>query len=200
MRYTRAVLAWTLIFCKSEAYEPQLLATLHADAQVNTLVWAPAGALLATGEDEKTIQLWNVGTATATALLQSRAHYYSVQAVAYSPDGRLLASGNDDNTVTIWNVSTRKALTILEGHRDWTLSVAWNPSGKVLASSSSDGSVKLWDTALEMYSHICCPSWLRVDTGLYWKWPTCFRWIRRAGEYLGCCERQPIRGTSPNTT
>ncbi|MDT7949765.1 MAG: hypothetical protein RQ897_15615, partial [Thermoflexus sp.] len=60
------------------------------------------GRLLASGSDDKTVILWDVGTGERVRTLTG--HTDDVNSVAFSPDGRLLASGSGDGTVILWGV------------------------------------------------------------------------------------------------
>ncbi len=120
------------------------------DCQVRSLAFSPDGKLLATGNADHTIWLWDVAAQKPVAVLKR--HEEPVQAVAFSPDGQILAAGSSDKTVTLWSVGTRKLLAILKGHTNLVSGVSFSPDGKVLASVSRDRSLKLWDVAQQRES------------------------------------------------
>ena len=64
-----------------------------------------SGGLLATGKDDGTINLWQVGSAgvTLVATLTGQ-HEGPVRALAFSPNGDWLASGGSDQNVVVWAV------------------------------------------------------------------------------------------------
>ena len=108
---------------------------------VLAVAFSPNGKVLATGERDGRVRLWDV--ITGKELLTLRGHSNWVNSVAWSGDSQTLASGSDDNTVKLWNVQTGDCVRILEGHGNSVLSVAWN--GDTLASGSHDKTVKLWN-------------------------------------------------------
>ncbi|MBF2002640.1 MAG: hypothetical protein IGS38_18185 [Synechococcales cyanobacterium M58_A2018_015] len=108
-----------------------------------SVAFSPDGSLLATGDTDSQIRLWNSITGEQIASWQG--HDDWVRSVAFSPDGKLLASGSEDKTIRLWTVATGQCLTTLIGHRSWVRSVTFSPDGKQLASGSDDGTVRVWE-------------------------------------------------------
>src|SRR5262249_18565541 len=69
-------------------------------AGVNCLAFAPDGALSATGGDDMTLALWDVGTGQLRSCIA--AHSGMVEAVAFAPDGRTVATACEDWKVRRW--------------------------------------------------------------------------------------------------
>ena len=111
-------------------------------------VWSiavsPRSELLATGDSDYMIRLWDVSTGTELSALEG--HEHSVRSIAFSHDGKILASGSSDKTVRIWDVHDGKCLHVLKEHNNQVLCVAFTEPG-VLASCGSDHTIKLWDIA-----------------------------------------------------
>ncbi|MBE9250242.1 pentapeptide repeat-containing protein [Dolichospermum sp. LEGE 00240] len=110
---------------------------------VFAVAFSPDGKVLATGEKDGKVRLWNV--ITGREFLALTGHSDSVNSVAWSRDGLTLATGSCDNTVKLWNVQTGDCVRTLEGHINSVLSVAWSGDSQTLASGSDDRSVKLWN-------------------------------------------------------
>ena len=77
------------------------LGAFELPVEAMSLAFSPDGSLLATGDQDGTIMLWNVANQAVVATLTG--HDNEVKHLAFSPDGRLLASAGAD-TVRIWGV------------------------------------------------------------------------------------------------
>jgi WD40 repeat protein len=105
------------------------------------VAFSPTGKLLATGDADGAIRLWQV--ADWKKLLTLKGHTNWIWSVMFNPDGSVLASASDDKTVRLWDTRSGECRCILpHTHRIW--SVAFSPDGKTIASGSEDSTVKLW--------------------------------------------------------
>jgi WD40 repeat protein len=118
---------------------------LSGNVSVYSVAFSPDGRLLASGDWDKTIKLWDVATGSLVRTLKG--HTGGVNSVAFSPDGRLLASGSGDGTIKLWDVATGSLVRTLSGHTNNVNSVAFSPDGRLLASGSDDNTIKLWEVA-----------------------------------------------------
>jgi WD40 repeat protein len=112
---------------------------------IRAVAFSPDGRTLASGGDDNTIKLWDLGTGKLKATLSG--HEDAVRAVEFAPDGKTIASGSKDGTVKLWNADTFELKATLEGHDDYVTSVAFSPDGKTVASTAFDNTVKLWNSA-----------------------------------------------------
>ncbi|MDB9313020.1 WD40 repeat domain-containing protein [Spirulina sp. CS-785/01] len=101
----------------------------------------PNGYILASGEQEGTIKLWNLRTGQLVAAFPG--HQGKVRSLAFTPDGEYLLSGGEDRILKIWDPETQQRLTLLRGHTGRIMDISPHPSGQFFASSSRDG-VRLW--------------------------------------------------------
>jgi WD40 repeat protein len=129
----------------------------HTSA-VHSVAFSPDGKILASGSDDATIKLWDVGARKEWTTL--RGHTGPISSVAFMPDGKVLASGSADGTVKLWDVDTgqeRSAFRVppIRFVQLSVSSLAFTPDGKILATGVSkrtpdrqlDGAVILWEVA-----------------------------------------------------
>ena len=117
----------------------------HAGA-VNTAVFNPDGATLASAGDDGSVRLWDAATGAPRGP-PLRGHSNRVWSLAYSADGRFIASGSEDTTVRLWDAASGAALAMLPGHRLRVWALAFSPDGRTLATGSDDRKIRLWDLA-----------------------------------------------------
>ena len=117
----------------------------HTD-YVWSLAFKPNSYLLASGSNDNTIRIWDVGDRDNLRHVRTlRGHTGAVYSVAWSPDGRTLASASHDGTVRLWNPNNGINFAVLRGHTESVRCVAWSPDGRILASGSYDDTVRLWN-------------------------------------------------------
>jgi WD40 repeat protein len=127
---------------------PRLKSILHGhNGSVLSVAFSPKGGMLASGENDGTIRLWDAASGQPFGE-PLEGHTGRVNSVVFSPNGELLASGGEDDTIRLWNPTTGKPFgVLLEGHTGGVSSVAFSPTGKVLALGGYDGTIRLWDAA-----------------------------------------------------
>ena len=112
-------------------------------AAMTALAFSPDGSLLAAGDAEHRIKLFDVKSAKTRQTL--RDHGAAITSVAFSPDGTLLASAGKENVIRLWDVKTGQLLKTLDGHTLAVSAVAFSPDGLLLASGGYDKLINLWD-------------------------------------------------------
>src|SRR6266702_281041 len=110
-----------------------------------SVAFSPDGKVLATGDDDGTVRIWN--TATHRQSGQPLSIGDPVESVALSPDGTILATGSDDGAVRLWNTATRHQIGPSFGSHSSVHAVAFSPDGTILATGGSDGTARLWSVA-----------------------------------------------------
>ena len=129
---------WNVQECREETS----LAQGYGETEGVTAV-AMAGAVLASGEAEGGIRLWEADRREETGRLSG--HNGSVNDLSFSADGTVLASGGDDGNVLVWDVSSQERTCSL-GASAGVASVAVSRKGDVVAAAMQDGSLGVWDT------------------------------------------------------
>lgn len=111
-------------------------------SQILSVAFSPDGQLLATGDVNHEIHVWQVET--GKQLLNCKVDEGWVWSVAFSPDGRFLAS-SANRTVNLWDVQTGECIKRFKGYSDRVFSLAFSPDGRLLASGSEDRWVRVWN-------------------------------------------------------
>ncbi|WP_445628359.1 WD40 domain-containing protein [Nostoc sp. DSM 114167] len=126
-----------------------------------SVAFSPNGKLLATGDTNGEIRLYEV--ANSQQLLTCKGHAGWVWSVSFSPDGQVLASGSNDQTIKLWDTSTGECFKTLKGHSGGVRSVTFSPDSQVIASGSDDQTVKLWNTTtgkcVKTLQEVGCSIW-----------------------------------------
>lgn len=97
-------------------------------------------SMLVSGEDDKTIKLWNLATNDVRTLSRQDG---PILGVAMTPDGQQVASASRDNSLFTWNTANGNALMKFPGNFPlWT--VAYSPDGSVIAAAGDGKTISMW--------------------------------------------------------
>jgi RNA polymerase sigma factor (sigma-70 family) len=122
---------------------------------VTSVAFSPDGKMLASGEQDNRIHLWEVSTGKELAQLHGDPIRVpgaeGIDSLAFSPDGtKLVAGGPGASTILLWEVATGRILRRFQGQQGRIFSVAYSPDNQLIASGAGDQTIRLWDVATGM--------------------------------------------------
>ncbi len=104
---------------------------LEPEAAAPDLSFNPDGRLLAAGDRNGTLYVWDA--ANGELLHQMQAHQKSVSGVAYSPDSSTLATAGYDAVARLWDAASYAELEQMIGGTFAVPAIAFTPDGSSLA-------------------------------------------------------------------
>jgi WD40 repeat protein len=124
------------------------LCVLPVARQVRSLAFSPDGKVLAVGDGDGNLLLYQVAT-PGSPPKACKAHEFPLLSLTFSTDGQTLATGSSDmRSIRLWNVAdgTPRPETFAGQVGDvWSL--AFSPDGTRLASGTRDGPIRIWNLA-----------------------------------------------------
>ncbi|MFI6504280.1 helix-turn-helix domain-containing protein [Nonomuraea typhae] len=103
--------------------------------------------LLAVGDSDNNIQIWDVGRPAAPRRLRVLSgHTGYTTALDWHPGGRYLASTSQDGTALLWDLSRpgNTPAARLTGHTGTVRNVSFDPTGDRIATIGRDRTIRIW--------------------------------------------------------
>ena len=109
--------------------------TGHTD-NIESVVFSRDGQMLASGDSNGNIHVWDVATGETLRILEWHDDY--VRTLAFSPDGKMLVS-TSDSEIRFWDINTWETIRKVS---DYDVSIS--PDWKTFVTYGSDRIVKYW--------------------------------------------------------
>jgi WD40 repeat protein len=138
------------------------------------LAFSPKGTILAVGNVDGTVTLWDVASRQEQANLDAGTE--TVSALAFSPDGALLVAAGADSRVRLWDVPGDRLRASWEGHRGpvtarglLPTAGTWHRGGKITPCRSG-----MWHSSAHLLSSEGTPTSFSP-----WPFPQMVEWWPR---------------------
>jgi WD40 repeat protein len=107
------------------------------------VAYSPSGALLAAGEGNGRITIWETVDYKPVLILQASTNW--IMALDFSADSKLLVSEGIDHSLNVWDTTTGKRIKTLPGHAGLLWVIKFSPIENVLVSAGIDCTLLVWD-------------------------------------------------------
>jgi WD40 repeat protein/tRNA A-37 threonylcarbamoyl transferase component Bud32 len=133
---------------------PELMAQLRRPAppppfKLLPLAFSPDGRLLAAGQADNTVKVWDLAKAKVRHVL--RRHAGDLTVLAFSPDSKVLASGDKGGTLNLWDPATGRLFTTLFAAATNMVrsaqAVLFSPDSRLVATLKDERSISLFGIA-----------------------------------------------------
>lgn len=119
-----------------------------SNSHVLRVVFSPDGKLIAAGQQDGTVKVWQVATGTDVITLPGQpVPVYStrefVGAIAFSPSSELLAWGGGQHSIKLLDITSKRVTAQTAVDDSWINAIAFSPNGKDLAIGTNGGGVFL---------------------------------------------------------
>ncbi|AFY95774.1 WD40 repeat domain-containing protein [Chamaesiphon minutus] len=106
-------------------------------------IYHPAGELLATGDTNGDVSLWQIADGQRVAIFQGHSNW--TRALAFSCDGKILASASEDRTVRLWDVQTNRQIATIGPHTHTFRGMKFSRDGRQLAIGCDDCQIRIYN-------------------------------------------------------
>lgn len=134
-----------LYLIDTATYEKRIPIVGHEE-KVTCVNWSPTGQYLATASKDRTVRIWQPGTAQ---VVKSLAHPAALRNVVWSPDGKQLITCAEDGDIRLWNASSGELVKeygkLISMSAPGTKGISWSPLSPTLAIASAEGTINALD-------------------------------------------------------
>ncbi|MCP4582237.1 MAG: TIR domain-containing protein [candidate division Zixibacteria bacterium] len=110
------------------------------DSNVFSLAWSPSSRMLAVGQFDGGVFLWNSKNASFDKIFVTKD---TVKSITWTPNGDVIASGSG-NIISVWDVKASRIIYVIEGHTSNVECLRFCPIAELLISKSQAGDICFW--------------------------------------------------------
>jgi RNA polymerase sigma factor (sigma-70 family) len=116
----------------------------QADTRLYAVCYAPAGGLIAVGDMNLSVRVFNVSDMSLRATIRMDGSFI-FGALEFSPDGLWIATGLSGGELRVWDARSGEKVWDRGKHGGYVHNVAFGGDGRTLISGANDGVGYLWD-------------------------------------------------------
>ncbi|GFY59559.1 chromatin assembly factor 1 subunit B [Trichonephila inaurata madagascariensis] len=155
------VLIWYITHQDNKSIKIECASDLYRhNKSVNVVRFSPNGELLASGDDEGAMFVWqlkerdisetpkdeeNANQEDWFPLKLLRGHLEDIYDISWSSDGNFLVSASMDNTAIIWDMQKFQKVHICSDSKGYVQGVTWDPLNSFIASIGSDRALRIFN-------------------------------------------------------
>ena len=139
---------------------------------VSALKFSSDGALLATGNRDGQIKVWDVQNHRCLSKMQRMGRFDRASELVFSPDGQCLASsGGRYDAIYLWHLKTGEQIAkftvdeeLQPRYRPGVIPLAFSPDGRILVGGTPENTFSVWDIETgERLAHLTGQSAMVID-------------------------------------
>ena len=119
------------------------VAFLDTSTWVSTVSFSHFSELIAIGDENGLIQLWNTNSWTPVSFLSS--HDKGIIKLLFSDDDKQLLSLSADETIKIWDVDTKTVIHEFSERTEYVTDMVFTPDNHYLIMVSKNKKIQFWD-------------------------------------------------------
>ncbi|XP_041352370.1 echinoderm microtubule-associated protein-like 6 isoform X2 [Gigantopelta aegis] len=123
--------------------KPQCLVQGHAEGELWALAVHPRKPMFATGSDDQTLRLWNMGNYD---LLSKTTLEHKIRSCAFDNDGQHIAAGFTDGSFMVLRSRDLTEVVHIKDRKEVIHEMKFSPCGHFLAVASNDNFVDIYST------------------------------------------------------
>ncbi len=123
--------------------EPKLILDAHAVA-INSLAFSPDDTLLASGDEEGVVCVWDVATGSRRQTIE--AHILPIKALAWQGNSRVLLTAGEDKMVRLWNADNGEPERTLTDLQTILGDAKFSQTGDLLVTVAEDETIRVIKT------------------------------------------------------
>ncbi|TVU33758.1 hypothetical protein EJB05_15563, partial [Eragrostis curvula] len=123
----------------------------HSDT-VCTVAFSSDGSLVASGDLDGHINVWNAVTRTFQGTLDGSVSGF--EWLKWHPRDNLIIAGSEDCNVWMWNTDDNFIRNTFAGHSSTVTCGDFTPDGKLICTGSDDASLRIWDPRTAQSKHV----------------------------------------------